>query len=229
VNSALSLNDLLATVILALTVLIMALVWLSNRNKPKRNLEKIPAYLAMEGLMHQSSEEGRAILLGTGDGLTGQTAALGDSISLSIQQSVLSNSIFNDQPTLSFSGDGALACISQLLVHNAYENAMASELFRPEHSQLSGFSSLAWTAGIIPELGNPKLSSLILSGSLHPEQFLLADLAERRGIPLIVASGSLVSQAAFFASSAPITLGEDYYLPSVGKTAEKNYQNSARA
>ena len=221
-------TNMLAMGIVALTIVVMAIVWLANRTGNPEPLENIPAYDAIDALIHRSSEEGRELMLGMGDGLSGLNGSLGDSISLTIQRIVLSRSVFNDRATKSFSGDGALANISQLVVKGAYENALASELFYPQDNQLSGTGSLAWMAGLMPQIAHSENASLVLSGVLRPEHFLIADLAEQNEIPFVVASGSPLAQAAFFVSSAPLTLGEDYYLPSFGKLNQKNYQNSAK-
>jgi hypothetical protein len=226
--SSLSLNDLIAVGIIGLAIVVMALSWLTNRKPHSELYGNVAAYDAIEALMHRSSEEGEALLIGMGEGFSGQNPGLGDSVGLLIDQIVLSRSVFNDQPTRSFSGDGALACISQLVVHGAYENAMASELFRSEHSELSGVSAFAWMAGLMPELARKDNAGLILSGTMRPEHILIADLADRKDLPLVVATGSLAAQAAFFASSSVFTLGEDYYLPSIGKVNQRAYQNQAK-
>ena len=221
-------TNMLAMGIVALTIVVMAIVWLANRTGNPEPLENIPAYDAIDALIHRSSEEGRELMLGMGDGLSGLNSSLGDSISLTIQRIVLSRSVFNDRATKSFSGDGALANISQLVVKGAYDYALAPELFYPQDNQLSGTGSLGWMAGLLPQISHSDNASLILGGALRPEQFLLADIAEQNGIPFVIASGSPLAQAAFFVSSAPLTLGEDYYLPSIGKLNQKNYQNSAK-
>lgn len=225
---ALTLNDLIAAGIIGLAAFIMALVWLTNRKPPAEPIENVVAYDGIEALMHRSSEEGKALLIGMGEGFSGQNSSLGDSVGVLVEQIVLNRSVFNDQPTRSFSGDGALACISQLIVHGAYENAMASELFRSEHSVLSGISTFGWMAGLMPELARKDNAGLILSGTMRPEHILIADLADRKELPLLAATGSPSAQAAFFASGSVVTMGEDYYLPSIGKVNQRAYQHQAK-
>lgn len=223
-----SLNDLIAVGIVGLAAVLMALSWLTNRKQPSEPFENVAAYDSIEALMHRSSEEGEALLLGLGEGFSGQNQGLGDSVGLQIEQIVLSRSVFNDMPTRSFSGDGSLACISQMVVHGAYETAMASELFRSDHSEMSGVNAFAWMAGMMPELAHKDNAGLILSGVLRPEHILMADMAERNNLPLIAATGSLAAQAAFFASGSAVTLGEDYFLPSIGKVDQQTYQILAK-
>jgi cytochrome c-type biogenesis protein CcmE len=80
----------------------------------------------------------------------------------------------------------------------------------------------------MPELARKDNAGLILSGTMRPENVLIADLAERKELPLVAATGSLGAQAAFFASGAVVTLGEEYYLPSIGKINQHAHQNQAK-
>ncbi len=221
-------GDLIAAILVGVVVIVMALVWLTNRKPGAELLENVPAYDGVEALMHRSSEEGKALLLGNGEGFSGQNSTMGDTVGIFIERILLSRSVFNDQPTRTFSGEGALASISQLVVHGAYENAMATELFRSDHSELSGINSIAWMAGLLPELARKDNAGLILTGTLRPEHMLIGDLAERQELPLVAATSSLGAQAAFFASGSMVTLGEDYYLPSIGKVNQHAYQNQAK-
>src|SRR5690606_21308679 len=204
------------------------IAFLTSRKPASEPFENSPAYDGIEALMHRTSEEGKGLLLGMGDGFSGQSSGLGDSVGVMIEQIVLSRSVFNDLPTRSFSGDGALACISQLVNHGAYEDAMASELFRSDYSELSGVNAFAWMAGLMPELARKNNAGLILSGTLRPENVLIADLAERKELPLVAATGMLGAQAAFFATGSAVTLGEDYYLPSIGKVNQRSHHNQAK-
>ena len=80
----------------------------------------------------------------------------------------------------------------------------------------------------MPELARKDNAGMILSGALRPENVLIADLAERKELPLVAATGSLGAQAAFFASGSLMTLGEEYYLPSIGKVNQRTYQTQAK-
>lgn len=222
------LTDLIAVGLVGLAVIVMAIVWIANRKPPVNPYKNLSTYDSIDALMHRSSEEGKALLISMGEGFSGQNSSLGDSVGVLIEQILLSRSVFNDQPTHSFSGDSALACISQLVLHGAYENAMASELFRSEHTALSGVSGFGWMAGMLPELARKGNGGMILTGTMRPEHVLIADLAERKDIPLVAATGSLAAQAAFFVSGSEVTLGEDYYLPSIGKVNQRAYQNQAK-
>ena len=213
--SALNRTDLLALFLTLLTVLIILIANINNGHK--RSLQAPQAYEDIDTLMHRSSEEGKSLLIGLGEGFSGIGSGLGDVTGLMVEKTLMNRVVFNDRPAQSFTSDGALACISHAIVHGAYKDALASELFRPEYNQLTGMSGLSGLAGILPELNRSDNAGLVLVGSFRPESLIIADLAERKIIPTIVASGSLLAQAAFFTSQANLTLGEDYYLPAVGK------------
>ena len=78
-----------------------------------------------------------------------------------VEQIVLSRLECSTTCPLVHSAGTALACISQLVNHGAYE-ALASELFRSDYSELSGVNAFAWMAGLMPELARKNNAGLIL-------------------------------------------------------------------
>lgn len=213
--SALNRTDLFALGLFLLTIVVILITSLIK--KRKHTLQAPQAYEGIDTLMHRSSEEGKSLLIGLGEGFSGFGSGLGDVTGLMVEKTLMNRVVFNDRPSQSFAADGALACISHAIVHGAYKDALASELFRPEYNQLTGLSGFSGLAGILPELSRSDNAGLVLVGAFRPESLIIADLAERQNIPTIVASGSLPAQAAFFTSQADLALGEDYYLPAVGK------------
>lgn len=223
-----STSDLISTAIVLLFILVMLFVWLTGKGKKTQPYINPAGYESIDVLMNRSSEEGKGLLVGLGEGFSGLNGSLGDQTGISVQRMLMSRSVFNDLPAQSYSGDGALACISQMVVYNAYENAMAIELFRPEHNQLTGIGGYSWMAGLLPELSRSNNLGLVLAGSLRPESLLIADLAERKDTPILAATGDITGQAALFASGASTLLGEDFYLPAIGEINRSSYQYSAR-
>jgi len=213
--TTMSRTDLVAIALILLLSLVNFLTQLLGKIKKNRQTPQV--YDRIDDLMHRSSEEGKSLLIGLGEGLSGMAGGIGDLAGLMVERALVNRVVFNDQPAQSFSADGALACISQLIVHGAYENALASELFRPEYNQLTGINSFIGLTGMLPEIARSENAGMVLIGSYRPENVLVCDLAERQRIPLIVASSSLPAQATFFPTSAESALGEDYFLPSVGR------------
>jgi hypothetical protein len=225
--NTLSQTDFLAGVVIVLIILLTFLASILSKRKNHKSLQTPQAFTGIDTLMHRSSEEGKTLIIGLGEGFSGLSTGLGDTTGLLVERTLMNRVVFNDKPTHAFSSDGALASISRMVVFGAYENAMATELFRPEYNQLSGPSPFAGMAGLLPELARPGNAGLVMAGAFRPESILIADLAERKRVPLIFTSGSVASQAAFFATEAEITLGEDYYLPAVGKSNRGYVQGTA--
>ncbi len=123
--------------------------------------------------MHRSSEEGKSLLIGLGGRLFGLWIRFSGCDGSDGGKTLMNRVVFNDRPAQSFSSDGALACISHAIVHGAYKDALASELFRPEYNQLTGLSGFSGLAGILPELNRSDNAGLVLVGTFRPESLII--------------------------------------------------------
>lgn len=226
--SNLNQTDILAVVIIILIIFLTLLAVILAKRSTKKPLQTPQVFDGIDTLMHRSSEEGKTLLIGLGEGFTGLGTGLGDTTGLMVEKFLMSQVVFNDKPAHSYSADGGLACLSHMVVRGAYEDAMATELFRSDHNQLVGPSPFAGIAALLPELARDDNAGLVMVGSYRPESILIADMAERKNVPLIFASGSMAAQAAFFVTEAEIALGEDYYLPAVGKLNQDYSQVSSK-
>ncbi|MFZ3069885.1 MAG: DUF6754 domain-containing protein [Anaerolineaceae bacterium] len=207
----LTLNDLVALgiVLIALVVLLINLV--AHRTGPFRDLRKVAAFDQVESLMHESAEKGQRLVIGLGPNLADQAPSVAGLNGLPILKVISRRSVFNDQPSQAVSGDGSLACLSQMIVRGAYQNALAPELFKPDYGLLAGSTPYSHLAGLLPDINHRANAGVILCGQFRPETILALDLAERKNMPMIAMSDSLSAQAVFFASSAVVCLGEDYF------------------
>lgn len=208
--SSLSLNDQLALA-LGVTGLLFLLInlLLLRKNKPKHIPE--PGKQAVENLLHVSSEEGKCLVVGLGHALATSNFDLAGASGLSLQKALLKRSLFNDHPLQSFSGDGVLACLSRMVVHGAYQGALASELFSGSLSQLSGTSPLTYTASLVSRIPDASNAGLLLAGQMSPVVLLALDQADRHSLPSISAVASLSGQAASFISNSVTLMGEDVF------------------
>ncbi len=208
--SAFTLNDQLAIAlgILGLLFLLINLLLL-KKTQPKHIPE--PAKEAVEHLLHVSSEQGKRLVVGLGHSLTNASFDLAGSSGLSLQRALLKRSLFNDQPLQSFSGDGSLACLSRLVVHGAYRNALAGELFQGSLSQLSGASPMAYTASLVYQTTDSFIAGVFLAGQISPVLLLTLDQADRQLLPSVSAISSLSGQAASFFGNSISLLGEDVF------------------
>ena len=208
--SAFTLNDQLAIAlgILGLLFLLINLLLL-KRIQPKHIPE--PTKEAVEHLLHVSSEQGKRLVVALGHSLTNTNFELAGASGLSLQRALLKRSLFNDHPLQSFSGDGSLACLSRMVVHGAYRNALASELFSGSLSQLSGTSPLAYTASLVYQITDSSIAGVFLAGQLSPVLLLTLDQADRQSLPTVSAISSLSGQASSFFGDSVSLLGEDVF------------------
>jgi len=208
--SSLSLNDQLALA-LGVTGLLFLLInlLLLRKNKPKHIPE--PGKQAVENLLHVSSEEGKCLVVCLGHALATSNFDLAGASGLSLQRALLKRSLFNDHPLQSFSGDGVLDCLSRMVVHGAYQGALASELFSGSLSQLSGTSPLTYTASLVSRIPDASNAGLLLAGQMSPVVLLALDQADRHSLPSISAVASLSGQAASFISNSVTLMGEDVF------------------
>ena len=208
--SALNLNDQLALAlgVLGLLFLLINLLIL-KKNNPKHIPE--PGKEAVAHLLHVSSEEGKRLVVGLGHNLTSDSFDLAGASGLSLQRALLNCSLFNDHPLQSYSGDGVLACMSRMVVHGAYRDALASELFSGSLSQLSGTTPLAYTASLTNQIPDSSNAGLLLAGQMSPVVMLALDQADRNSVPTIGAIASLSGQAASFFGNSVTLMGEDVF------------------
>ena len=208
--SAFTLNDQLAIILGILGLLFLLInLFLLKRKQPKHISE--PAKEAVEHLLHVSSEQGQRLVVALGHSLTNTNFDLAGASGLSLQRSLLKHSLFNDHPLQSFCGDGSLACLSRMVVHGAYRNALASELFSGSLSQLSGTSPLAYTASLTYQIVDSSITGVFLTGQMSPMILLTLDQADRLSLPAVSAISSLSGQAAGFFGNSVSLLGEDVF------------------
>ena len=96
-------------------------------------------------------------------------------------------------------------------MRGTYQGAVAPELFKPDYALLAGLSPYAYLAGLLPQAASRANAGIMLYGPHRPESLLAADLAERKGNPVIALTSDLSAQAVLLASSAQLSFGEDYF------------------
>lgn len=91
--AGISLHDLISTLIVILFLLVMFIAWLMGKNKKMPPYANPEGYERIDELMHRSSEEGKALLMGLGEGFSGLNGSLGDQTSLMVQRILMSRSV----------------------------------------------------------------------------------------------------------------------------------------
>lgn len=204
----LSLNDLVAIGLCVLALLALGMNLLVHRKHPYIGLRKTSAVRSSEILSQATAEQGKRLTIGLGLDVADSVTAMA---SLPMLAALIRRSIFTDQPVRATSGGGTLASLSQSLVRGTYQGAVAPELFKPDYALLAGLSPYAYLAGLLPQAASRANAGIMLYGPHRPESLLAADLAERKGNPVIALTSDLSAQAVLLASSAQLSFGEDYF------------------
>ncbi len=201
--------DLLAIAIVCLALLSLAIALLTSRKHPYSNLRKNEALLDAEKLMHEAAEKGLRLTIGLGVSQVSSAPTPANLAGLPVLRLMSRRSVFNDQPAQALAGDGALAALGQLIVRGKYQNALATELFKPDFGLLAGATPYAYLAGLLPEVNYRANAGVFLLGSQRPETILAASLAEQKDLPLVAGTDDLSAQAVLLATNARLCLGED--------------------
>ena len=204
----LSLNDLVAIGLCVLALLALGMNLLVHRKHPYIGLRKTSAVRSSEILSQAAAEQGKRLTIGLGLDVADSVTAMA---SLPMLAALIRRSIFTDQPVRATSGGGTLASLSQSVVRGTYQGALAPELFKPDYALLAGLSPYAYLAGLLPQAASRANAGIMLYGPHRPESLLAADIAERKGNPVIALTSDLSAQAVLLASSAQLSFGEDYF------------------
>lgn len=207
----LSLNDWLAYSLLILIFLVFLVTYLFSRAKAKTSKIPVEEKTVLNALLHRSSERGEGIVIGLSEGDGAQVGSLAGLAGLQSQAHIFKHSLISDIPPKALAGDGTLVALSQQLNAGLYDGAVMPELFRLDSSGLAGIGTYAYLAGLMPELSQSKRQALVMQGEISPELILAMDLAERRQIQKIVASGSVSGQAAAFLATEDLAIGEEAF------------------
>jgi len=204
----LSLNDLVAIGLCVLALLALGMNLLVHRKHPYIGLRKTSAVRSSEILSQATAEQGKRLTIGLGLDVADSVTAMAN---LPMLAALTRRSIFTDQPVRATSGGGTLASLSQSVVRGTYQGAVAPELFKPDYALLAGLSPYAYLAGLLPQAASRANAGIMLYGPHRPESLLAADIAERKGNPVIALTSDLSAQAVLLASSAQLSFGEDYF------------------
>ncbi|MGB4596110.1 MAG: DUF6754 domain-containing protein [Anaerolineaceae bacterium] len=227
--TSLPLSDLIALVIVFLAAMALLVNLILQRKQNDPELKSVPAVTAISAFQHEAAENGKRLTFGLGDGFSTRSVSLNSLVSLSAWRDTAARAVFNDQPSQSVSGDGALTMISQMVQRGVYQDAVAVELFKPEQILLGGVTDAANVAGLLPEVTHSANSAVVLIGSFTPLAGLAVNLAGRKQLPIVAVSDTLTAQATFFVTTSLSSLGEDYYASEVSRPRQSNASVQWRA
>jgi hypothetical protein len=109
--------------------------------------------------------------------------------------------------------DGSLAVFARQIVNQSYQDGY-SPFFenRGVTTTLPGSSPLAFTAGLLPEIGKHSQGMLLFLGQYGPESALWAEALRGQDRFLVAAAGTLEAQAALFSQVRNLILGEMVFM-----------------
>ena len=226
----LTINDVIALIIVALAGLSLVANLLINRKHSNLEPKNSPTVTALLAFQHEAAEKGKRLTFGLGEGFSERSHSIGNTLGLSVWRDAATRAVFNDLPSQAVSGNGALAIIGQMVLRGVYKDALAIELFKPEYVLLAGVSSAVNLAGLLPEVNQESNQAVALIGSFAPLAGLAANLSARKQLPMIGMADTLPAQATFFATTPLAALGEDYFGAelSQSKTAQASAQLHAQ-
>ncbi len=198
-------------IIIGLAAILLLLTWLINRRNPFTHLRHIDVYKSLQRQNLVAFEQGKRFIFAIGGQFSAQDMSIGGIIGLPVLSKLSRQTVYGDQAALALSGDGSLACLSQLVLAGVYKDALVPELFSMDHTQFTGTTGMAYLGGVLPEIHKGINGGLVMIGHLRPEMALAVDLAGRHETYCVAASDSPGSQAVFFASLPQAVIGEEYY------------------
>lgn len=117
----------------------------------------------------------------------------------------------SDRPPVATTGSGVLNLLAQDTLRTAHEAVAVDQTFEMNNARLTGFTPLAYAAGVMPSIRDENISTNVLIGNFGPEVGLLTEAADRQNASVIAASDSLTAQAVLYASSSEPLVGEELF------------------
>lgn len=117
----------------------------------------------------------------------------------------------SDRPPLATTGSGLLNLLAQDTLRTAHDSVAIDQAFDMNNARLTGFTPLAYAAGVMPAVRDEGISSNVLIGNFGPEVGLLVEAADRQNARVVAASDSLTAQAVLYASTTETLIGEELF------------------
>ncbi len=202
---------LAALIMIGAAVVLLAFFWLLKRKNPYAGLRTLAPFKPLEKARLQAIEDGSRMVIMLGNSLLSQEVSISGMGGMPILKKLADQAVLGDHAPIAMSGEGSLACLSQMILAGAYRDGLAPELFSNDQSQFAGASPFAYLAACLAEGFDDNNSALVLAGHFRPEMVLLADLAGREGLFCLADSDAPGAQALFYASTMHTLIGEEFY------------------
>lgn len=149
------------------------------------------------------------ISLGSGDILTQNGASafsglvyLGD---------LCESASLSDFPPLATSGSGVLNLLAQETLRSSGNSDSALNNFEMNNARVTGLTPFSYAAGVLPVIGDEKISTNLLIGHFGSEIGLLMDALTRKSTTNSSASDSITAQSILYLYNPDTLIGEELF------------------
>jgi hypothetical protein len=198
-----------------LTVMVGLGIWLSARGR-QLHIRRLPAIDAMEEAVGRAVEMGRPILFVPGladiDVPTFQAIAIAGHIACSAAR-------YRNRVIVPVTNTVILTMAEQVL-REAYAEAGASDVFRPEDVRFLSGEQFAFASGVIGLMERERVASSFFFGNFAAESLILAEIGQRLGAIQIAGTPSTLQIPFFIAACDFTVIGEEYYAVTAYLTKE---------
>jgi hypothetical protein len=203
----------LGWVVIALSVILMASLWIVFHKWKGYPVRCQPAAETLIDARVASIEQGHPRQIILGHQLWSQAFPGLGLHALAVLPSFLDPETGMDGGLTVSGADGSLVVFARQIIQGRYQDGFSADLSAPGvRVALPGPTPLAFTAGLLPQLGADPNTSLVLFGFYGPEALLWTEATAARGGHTFAAAGTLASQAALYLSVRDLLIGEEVFL-----------------
>jgi len=196
--------------IVVLVTILLAFLALIHRRSPF-SFRSIPAFWRVRRAASLVVEDGTRLHVSLGNGSILTPAGASALAGLSLLRRLAEFTSLSDRPPIATSGTGLLNLLAQDSLRTAHDAVVIDETFDMNNARVTGFTPLAYVAGVMPAIRDEGISSNVFIGNFGPEVGLLVEAADRQNAAVVAASDSLTAQAVLFPSSSETIIGEELY------------------
>ncbi len=206
-----NLSSLFGFAFVILFIVLLLVFAIAGRNRPRRNLREIPAFLRLRRAVGLSVEAGTRLHVSLGrGGMTGEEGAPAFA-GLTMLERITRAASISDRPPVSTAGDGSLAILERDTMKASFRALGAENQYNPNSGQLVGITPFSYAAGAMPVAEEEQVSTSVLVGHFGDEVALITDAAEKSNALVIGGTDNLPGQSILYASTDEPLIGEEVF------------------
>jgi hypothetical protein len=196
--------------IVVLAIILMALFAILHRRSPF-SFRSLPAFSRVRRAASLVVEDGTRLHVSLGNGSILAPSGASALAGLFLLRRLGEITSLSDRPPISTTGSALVNLLAQDTLRTAHDSVVVDRPFDMNTARITGFTPLAYVAGVMPAIRDDGISSNVLIGNFGPEVGLLVEAADRQNTAVVAASDSLTAQAVLFASTSEPLLGEELF------------------